>query len=179
MGPRLWRTATEVAIPGFDNDWVDVALQIPPEYRLNRRIYRKFLSRLAPDLAAIPYNRTMVPPAYPFLLWHAGQAWMVQSDRFRQRVNSLAGRRLLRPRVRKSVDGRAMLRDDPAWDRFFRDLLLSDDSVVAGCFDTGTVAGLVDASRNGTLGNPSKVLYLATFELFLRAYGLRPPGAAA
>jgi asparagine synthetase B (glutamine-hydrolysing) len=179
MGPRLWRTATEVALPGFDNDWVDVALRIPPEYRLNRRIYRKFLSRLAPDLAAIPYNRTMVPPAYPLALWHVGQALMFQSDRLRRGVNGLAGRRLLRPRVRKSVDGRAMLRDDPAWDRFFRNLLLSDDSVIAGCLDTGTVGGLVDASRDGTLANPVKVLYLATFELFLRAYGLRAPGAAA
>lgn len=178
MGPRLWRTATEVALPGFDNDWVDVALQIPSDLRLNRRIYRKFLSRLAPDLASIRYNRTMVPVTYPLILWRAGSSFQYRKDRLKSGINRIVRAPLLSPAVRKSVDVRAMLRDDPAWDRFFRNLLLSPESRSAGCLEEEAVRAVVDESRDGTLQNISKVLYLATFELFLRSYGLRPPGDA-
>jgi hypothetical protein len=178
MGPRLWRTATEVTLPGFDNDWVDVTLRIPSHLRLNRRMYRKFLSRLAPELAAIRYNRTMVPPKYPLIFWRAGTHLKHRTDWFKRGVNRLVGIPILSPAVRKSVDGRAMIRDDPAWDRFFRNLLLSEDSVITGSFEESAVRGLVEAGRSGTLDNPSKLLYLASFELFLRAYGLSAPGDA-
>lgn len=178
MGPRLWRTATEVALPGFDNDWVDVALRIPSGQRLNRRIYRKFLAKLDPRLAAIPWNRTMVPPLYPRPLWRAGSAYAHRKEWLKGGINRMAGRQLLRPSLRKAIDVRAMLRDDPAWDRFFRNLLLSPESRSAGCLEEEAVRAVVDESRDGTLQNISKVLYLATFELFLRSYGLRPPGDA-
>lgn len=179
MGPRLWRTATEVALPGFDNNWVDVTLAIPSELRLNRRIYRRFLAALAPELAAIPYDRTMVPVTYPLSLWRAGSAWSYRSEWLRGGINRVARQPLFRPPCRKAVDVKAMLRDDPAWDRVFRRLLLSPGSRSAPLFDEIAVRDQVDASRDGTLRSPSPLLHLATFELFLRAFGLEPPAIGA
>ncbi|GEM_PF-3570407 len=72
-----------------------------------------------------------------------------------------------------------MLSDDPAHDQFQRDLHIFSDSVTTGCFDGGVIREMLDASRRGALSNPVKVLYLASFELFLRACELRPPGDAS
>lgn len=172
MGLRLHRTALEVAVPAFDNAWVDVTLRIPPDSRANYRIYRKFLARLAPDLAAIPNNHTMVPPRAPLIFWKAGGAYLYRKEQFKERVNRLAGTVLFPPRRRGYVDFKAMLKTDPAWDRFLTDLLLGPQAKVTAIMDRSAIENMLDAARCGTLRRPEKVLYLATFELFLQAHDL-------
>lgn len=172
MGLRLYRTALEVAVPAFDNAWVDVALQIPTEFRANYRIYRKFLARLAPDLAMIPYNRTMVRPKAPLLLWKAGSAYLYRKEQFKARINRLAGTVLFPPRRRGYVDFKNMLKTDPAWDRLLTDLLLGPRAKVTAIMDRSAIEGMLEAVRCGALSRPDKVLYLASLELFLQAHDL-------
>ena len=63
--PRL---QFEDRTPFTDNDFVDVALTIPPELRLNHRIYIKFLKQISPDLAKIPYEKTGIRANAPIIL---------------------------------------------------------------------------------------------------------------
>lgn len=53
--------------PTTDNDFTDVMLTIPQEWRLNHCIYRKFLNKVLPELAGITYDQTMVRANAPLL----------------------------------------------------------------------------------------------------------------
>jgi len=44
----------EQRVPAFDNDLLDLHLEMPPEYRFKGKIYRQALQRLYPDLMKIP-----------------------------------------------------------------------------------------------------------------------------
>ena len=56
IGYATRRSMMEMSPAPADNDFIDLILTIPPEWRLNHYIYRKFLNKLAPELAKIPYN---------------------------------------------------------------------------------------------------------------------------
>lgn len=63
------RNFIETAYPTTDNNFIDIILTIPPELRFNHRIYRKFLKKLSPELARLPYNQTMIRADAPLFLW--------------------------------------------------------------------------------------------------------------
>ncbi|MGB9693816.1 MAG: asparagine synthase-related protein, partial [Fervidobacterium sp.] len=68
-GSILNRYFLEELLPTIDNDVIDVIRRIPPELRFNHKIYRNFLISLRPELAKIPYQKTLLPPIIPTQLW--------------------------------------------------------------------------------------------------------------
>lgn len=61
MGCVIGRNKVEEAYPFFDNDFIDWVQRIPPDLRLNCRIYRQFLKKLSPELAGVTRQLTGVP----------------------------------------------------------------------------------------------------------------------
>lgn len=169
MGLVLWRTGTEVATPGTDVPFIDLCLQIPPEYRKGYRIYRKFLKRLTPELAAIPYNKTMVPPRAPLFAWHLGELFQHVSDRARVRVNATAGAEILRVPCRRVTDYPRWFEEDPRWMAVFRGLLLSPDAASGDYLNRATLKDYFDPNRAAKPLNWLKLVYIVSFELYLRS----------
>jgi asparagine synthase (glutamine-hydrolysing) len=58
--------------PFLDKRLLNLQQRIPVRYLLRRNIVNRALTRLAPDLAAIPHSRTGIPPKYPFIINYIG-----------------------------------------------------------------------------------------------------------
>lgn len=170
MGIVLWRTGTEVATPGTDVSFIDLCLQIPSEYRKGYRIYRKFLKLLTPELAAIPYNKTIVPPSAPLFVWHLGELFQRVSDRVRVRVNAIAGAEILRIQCRPVIDySKWFYGGDQGWMAVFRRLLLSPDAASGDYLNQATLHDYLDPTRAAKPANWLKLVYIVSFELYLRS----------
>ncbi len=68
LGDDQMRSKFEEATPTFDNDFVDIYLQIPPEMRINHKIYRKFLMKLSQELSKIKYLATGISLKKPVFI---------------------------------------------------------------------------------------------------------------
>ena len=73
LGDDHMRSKFEEATPTFDNEFVDVYLEIPSKWRINHRIYRKFLIKLSPNLSKIKYLATGIPVNAPIFIWELGR----------------------------------------------------------------------------------------------------------
>jgi len=60
----------------FDNDLFNLYLSMPPQLRLEGRVYRKMLRTVAPELAAVPYAKTDLRADIPIFL-----EWMLTTSR--------------------------------------------------------------------------------------------------
>jgi len=62
----ILRNYCEERVPSMDNDFFGFALRVPVRFRFRyQELYFRFLAKLAPDLARIPYERTGVAPIMP------------------------------------------------------------------------------------------------------------------
>ncbi len=162
IGEVLTRDAIEVSFPTIDNDFIDIILKIPAKFRLNHRIYRKFLKKLSPELAKIPYNKTMVPVDAPLFLWKAGMVYQIGNERIKKLMR--------RPIKRSYVNFDEWLRVNKRWKDYFRDLLSSKDALSREYFNQKYIEKLIREHEQNKKDNSQKLLYLATFELFLRKF---------
>ncbi len=65
MGTVLMRQAAESAACFYDYDFNDLIRRIPTELRANHRTYRAMLRSVFPNVAAIPWQTTLLPPLAP------------------------------------------------------------------------------------------------------------------
>jgi asparagine synthase (glutamine-hydrolysing) len=163
----------EVSCPTVDNDLVATMYRIPPEKRLNHRIYRLFLKHLSPELAGIPYNRTMLPASWPLVFWNAGRAYRFGKERLKQRLYAASRGRVHIRNKRTYVDEVAWMRVNEEWKSYFRTLLLAGNSALREYLDQDYMRCLIQQHEEGTCDNSAKILRLATFELFLRQFLIR------
>jgi len=68
--------------PFLDNRLIDLHLSIPVKYYLRRNLVDRAVTRLSPDLAAIPHSTTGVPLRYPFPIHYVGQKLSTLKRRF-------------------------------------------------------------------------------------------------
>ena len=162
IGEVLTRDAIEVSFPTFDNNFIDIILKIPAKFRLNHRIYRKFLKKLSPELTKIPYNKTMVPPDASLFLWKVGMVYQIVKER--------ANKLMQRPIKRSYVNFDEWLRVNKRWKKYFRDLLLGKDTVSCEYINQKYIEKLIREHTQNKKDNSRKLLYFVTFELFLRKF---------
>jgi asparagine synthase (glutamine-hydrolysing) len=163
----------EMSFPTVDNDLVAAIYRIPPEKRLNHRIYRLFLKQLSPDLATIPYNRTMLPPSWPLVFWDAGRAYRFGKQRLAERVYRASKGKVYIRNKRRYIDEVGWMRVNADWKSYFRALLLASNSALREYLDQDYIRCLIEQHEEGTCDNSAKILRLATFELFLRQFQMR------
>ncbi len=162
MGEVLTRDAIETSFPTFDNDFINIILKIPPKFRLNYRIYRKFLKELSPKLSKIPYNKTMVPIKASLFLWKVGMVYQLAKGK----INKL----IRRPDKRSYLNLDKWIRENKKWKNYFRKLLLSKDSLSRKYFNQNYIDKLMQEHTQNKKDNSRKLSYLVTFELFLRKF---------
>ena len=169
-GHILMRSCTENSVPTYDNNLIDIILKIPPELRLNHRIYRKFLKKLSPELARIIYDKTMIRADAPFILWKAGAMYQRIRNKIKRLIWKVSKGKIFIPSKRGYVEFNDWLRTNEKWRRFFKDLLLDKNAMSKKYFNQDYIKTLIREHEEGKKNNAQKILYIASFELFLRLF---------
>ncbi|MBI4723285.1 MAG: hypothetical protein HY769_09900 [Candidatus Stahlbacteria bacterium] len=170
IGEALTRTVVELSFPTMDNELIDLLLKIPFKYRVNHYIYRKFLNKLCPELCKIPYSKTMVPASAPLFLWQMGRFYQIGKERVNQMLCSYSRGHLFLPNKRSYVNFDEWFRRDLGWQKYFIDLLLGHNTISKTYFNQEYIKYLLSSNVDGRSNNSRGLLYLATFELFLRQF---------
>lgn len=170
MGHVLIRNYLEDIVPTFDNNFIEIIQKIPPELRFNHRIYRNFLKKLSPKLAKIPYNETMVRPDAPLLCWRVGMYYQSGKELLKKLIRRLSKDKIILPNKRSYVNFNEWLRRNENWKRFFKELLLNEKAISRRYFNQEYIKTLIQQHEAGKANNSMKILYLASFELFLRLF---------
>lgn len=174
MGIVLCRNYVEFSHPTYDNNLIDIILKIPPELRYNHRIYRKFLKKLSPAVAKIPYNKTMIRPNAPLFLWKIGLIYQLGKEFVKKRIWRLSKGRIILSNKRSYVNFEEWFRTDENWNSFFKELLLNESSLSKKYINQDYVKTIFDNLKKGKgirfIRDPMRIIYLASFELFLKLF---------
>lgn len=170
MGNVLLRTIMEHSFLTFDNDLVDIISKIPPNSRFKHKIYRKFLIKLSPELAKIPYDYTMVRPDAPLILWRIGTTYQYKKEQFKVHITKLSKEKISLSNKRSYINYSEWFRNNENWKKYFKDLLSSEKFISKKYINQKYVKNLIDEHEEGKSDNSTKILYIASFELFLRVF---------
>ena len=170
IGYTIRRGMVEMSPPPADNDFIDLILTIPPEWRLNHYIYRKFLKKLSPELVKIPYNKTMVRADAPLLFWRVGSTYLYSKELIKKRIQKFSKEKILLPNKRSYVNFDEWFRTNENWQAFFRELLLNENGKSKKYFNQYYIEKLFQEQVTGEKDNSIKLLYLASFKIFLRLF---------
>jgi asparagine synthase (glutamine-hydrolysing) len=170
MGHVLSRTMLESTMPTFDNNFINSVCKIPPELRINHGIYRKFLMKLSPELARIPYDHTMVRSTAPLILWTLGKHYQVKKEELKALITKLSKEKIIFSNERSYINFRKWLQTNEKWKKFFTELLLKDDLVSKKYINQEYIRKLIIEHGEGKVDNSIKILYIASFEMFLRIF---------
>jgi len=170
LGNVVMRSVLEDITPLFDNNFIDVIIKIPRELRINHRIYRKFLMRLTPELAAIPYNQTMVPADAPLIAWRLGEMYQYGKGRLRKEIWRLTGGKIYLPDKRSYVNLDEWLRLNEKWKGFVKEILLNEKACYRSYLNQGYIETLISEHEAGKTDHSQRLCFLVSFELFLRMF---------
>jgi asparagine synthase (glutamine-hydrolysing) len=170
LGDVIMRSVVEEATPFFDNNFIDVIIKIPPALRFNHYIYRKFLIKLAPEFATIPYNLTMVRADAPLLAWKMGRIYQGGKEKLKKKILHLTRGKIYLPSKRSYVKLDEWMRLNEKWRGFVRGLLLDEEACSRSYFNKDYIETLIKQHEAGKADHSQRLAYLATFELFLRMF---------
>ena len=169
-GDALARVFQEVASPFYDNDFVDLLLRTPPEYRRSHRLYLKVLNRLSPALAGVEYADKRVPANVPLIVWHLSYLLLGGEIVANRALGRVSGKQLWLINRHKNLDYVHWMRTNAAWRQFTEDLLLGRDSRSAQFLNREYVDLLIREHRGRRADHAFRLSLLMTFELFLRMF---------
>lgn len=169
-GSNIIQNIAEQVSPMWDNNFFDIVQKIPPELRFRYRIYRKFLIKLVPELARIPYNHTMVRVDAPLILWRPAEIYQYAKQIFKRWTWRISGGRICLPNKRHYAPVDEWLRVNPNWKKFARDTLLSENACIQDHCRQEFIETLIEEHEGGKVNHFNKINYLITFELFLRMF---------
>jgi asparagine synthase (glutamine-hydrolysing) len=172
FGRQAWqRYFLEDFAPTLDNEFIDILLRVPAAWRLGHRFYQRFLQRFSPALAAITYQRTLLPPVAPIEFWSPAAQLEQQREQLYRDIWRVTQGAVFVPYRRFSTNYDEWLRSDPAWITVTDNLLLSPQSLSCEWFlDRSAVETLIQDHRSARASNHKKLIQLLTLELFLRAF---------
>ena len=164
------RDLLEVSHPPSDNEFIEFLLKIPPEWRLNHTIYRKFLKKLSPELAKIAYNKTMVRADAPLLFWDVGMYYQFGKELIKKKIHIISKGEIFLPNKRSYVNFDEWFRTNENWQSFFKELLLNENGKSEKYFNQNYIEKLLQEQVTGEKDNSMKLLYIASFKIFIRLY---------
>lgn len=170
MGPVLLRSYLEDRIPGFDNDFFDVILEIPPELRLNHRIYYKFFASLARDLAKIPYQKTGIPPVAPVFAHKVGSIIKGIYKIFVRKLRNITKGQISLTDNIGYPDHGELIRTDKRLRKFFEGILLDEKTIGRGYFSKKYIRKIIDDHMCYKKDYGRQLCALLTFELWHRLF---------
>ncbi len=160
----------ETASPMYDYDLMELISKIPVNHRAGHRTFQRFLERLSPELAAITYQRTMLPATAPLEFWSRSVEIEGRRESLYLDVWRATDGRVRIPYRRYYTNFDEWLRMDPAWRDLTDSLLLARDARIyqLGLVRPGPVARLVEEHRRGVRSWRQPLVCLMSLELYLR-----------
>ena len=104
----------------------------------------------------------MVPINASLFLWKVGMVYQIAKGK----INKL----MRRPNKRSYLNVDKWTQENKKWKNYFRKLLLSKDSLSCEYFNQKYIDKLMQEHTQNKKDNSRKLLYLVTFELFLRKF---------
>ena len=142
---------------------------IPERLKLDNRLFARLLCKLDPALANLLYQRTMIPASAPVEQWAAAAAKEAETEKACRK--KLFGKEPAPSYTRYYSKFDEWLLRHPGWQQLQDELLLSPNARIAqSLLQPRGLAELVDANKTGRQNNWSKIVYLMSIELYLRAY---------
>jgi len=172
MGIVIDRNYLESSCPTSDNEFFDLLLKIPPKLRMNRRIYVKFLKRLAPEMARIPYEQTLLPASAPFMLWKLSMKTLAVLRRVRRIIWRVSKGRILVKDKLRYIHLDQYMRANEQWKRVIHKILLTKEAEIykRGIFKMEGVRRLIEEHESGKADHWRRIAFLTSFELFIRMF---------
>ena len=164
------RSYMEDRVPGYDNDFVDFILKIPPELRFEHKIYYEFFTKLAPNLAMIPHQRSGLAPLAPFLLHRIGKLVKSGYKEFIRKLRNITRGRISIPDKIGYPEYDEWIRKDPRLRTFFEDILLDERTLSRGYFNEHYVREMVRRHMSSKKDYGKELCALLTFELWHRLF---------
>jgi len=172
--PVLVRNYLEFSFPTLDINFMDILLKIPPKLRFNHRIYRKYMKKNLPELSKIPYEKTMVKPTSPLFLWKFGRYYTLFKVLTKKIIWKVSFGKIKFLDKRDYVNMNEWFRTNEEWNSFFTKLLLSDTSLLKKYMNQSYINDLLNNLQKGKgihyIRDPKRLIFLASFEIFLRLY---------
>lgn len=165
----------EVTHPTSDNAFIDVITRIPPKFRLNHAIYRKFLLELSPEFARIPYQKTMVSPNHPLLIWKLGKFCLSITEQYRRAILHLSKGKIILKNKRSYVNFNEWFFTSATWYEFFRKILIDESETGKKYLNQPFIERLWQEQIKRENDHSVKLLYLATFRIFLAHFFTEKP----
>lgn len=166
---RHW---VETSSPMYDYDFIDLISAIPTSQRAGHRTFTRFLNRLTPELASLPYQRTMLPATAPVEFWESSARLERQREQLYFDIWRETNGRVFIPYRRYYTNFDEWLRLSPAWIQLTDDLLRSRESMLyqLDLVEPKSVETLIEQHRTGQRERRSELICLMSLELYLREY---------
>jgi hypothetical protein len=170
-GLHLLRQVVDVRCPYFDRQMLALAAELPPVYRSQDKPLVKYaVHRLAPGLAAVPWQRSGLPltasACNTYL--HLGVKFMEQKiDMFLEK-NFERTPPPTRPSVMIDYDG--MLRSSPDLQKLLTSYLIGGGSEGSGLFRRESLQALIDHHLSGKGNHAEMIGRLLTVEIWHRLF---------
>lgn len=163
-GLCLLRSQLLPRIPFYDNDLLDLALQIPPELRRNRHIQIQLIKRLASDLVRVPWQYSgLSPEAAPYQVRIRRAQYQAH-----QRLSRLSHGIIPWPYDKEIVPMELWLRTTlQSW---VQGLLLDRRTLSRGYFNEEAVRQILDQHMTGCRDYSYRIGALITFEIWNRLF---------
>ncbi len=150
-GHVLLRGMVENTVPTYDNNFIDLLTKIPPELRFSYRIYHKFLKKISPELSRIPYNKTMIRADAPLTLWTMGTYYQSYKKIGKKLIARLTRDKIILSNKSSYVNFDEWFRTNETWKKFFKELLLAEDSISKKFLNQRFIKSLIDEHEEGEL----------------------------
>ena len=164
------RSYVEDRVVGYDNDFVDFILRIPPELRLEHKIYYKFFRKLAPDLAKIPLQNTGFAPFAPFFVHKIGNLAKLGYKNFIHKLRNATRGKISIPDKIGYPDYDEWIRKNVRLRRFFEDILLDRKTLKRGYFNEDYIRKMLRSHMSYKKNYKRELCALLTFELWHRLF---------
>ena len=114
----------------------------------------------------------MVRADAPLLFWKIGMYYQFGKELIKKRIYKFSKGTIFLPNKRSYVSFDEWFRTNENWQAFFRELLLNENDKSEKFFNQDYIEKLLQEQIAGEKDNSQKLLYLASFKLFLRLFFL-------
>jgi asparagine synthase (glutamine-hydrolysing) len=161
----------DIVLPSTDIDFINFALKIPPEIRIDRNLEFETLNIKFPRISGVIYNQTGVPVSFHQNFYKMGKG--VQSQKVLKKVLKKMverGENVIVPDEIEYIDFKCKFRRNKKLVRFLKSILFDNRFLSRPYFNQGYVKKLFVEFLRGKNENFTKLCSLATFELWHRFF---------
>lgn len=166
---RTTRKFIDTVSPMYDLHLIELYLKIPPELRMQHKLFRSVLINICPELTSLPYQRTGLPPSIPIKFWQEGRKLESAREKLYRNIALDTQGKIHLPYLRYFSNVDEWLRFDKTWKAAINKLLQSKTSIMRSNYLNAKFLDKLILEHQGHKKSHMKILHiLLSAEIFLR-----------